>query len=197
LGEERVCLGEVVGVHGVKGLVRVRPFTEEPEAFAAYGALQDERGRRLTLEAVGRAKGVVLARIEGVADRTQAEALKGTRLYIARAALPAIEEAETYYHADLIGLMAENADGQALGRVTAVHDFGAGDLLEIASEPAAGRQGRTGRGGRGDSLLVPFTREAVPELDLEAGRVVVLLPEAADGVEPAEEGKADGVGHER
>jgi 16S rRNA processing protein RimM len=194
LGEERVCLGQVVGVHGVKGLVRVRPFTEEPEAFAAYGALQDERGRRLTLEAVGRAKGVVLARIEGVADRTQAEALKGTRLYIARAALPAIEEAETYYHADLIGLMAQNADGQALGRVTAIHDFGAGDLLEIAPEPEAGRQGR---GGRGDSLLVPFSREAVPEIDLEAGRVVVVLPEAIESGDPAEDGKADGTGHER
>ena len=194
MGEERVCLGEVVGVHGVKGLVRVRPFTEEPEAFTAYGSLQDESGRRLTLEAVGRAKGVVLARIEGVADRTQAEALKGTRLYIARAALPAIEEAETYYHADLIGLMAENADGQTLGRVTAVHDFGAGDLLEVAPEPEAGRPGRS---GRGDSLLVPFTREAVPEIDLEAGRVVVLLPEAADGVEQAEADRMDGTSDER
>lgn len=181
MGEARVCLGEVVGVHGVKGLVRVRPFTEEPEAFAAYGALQDESGRRVALEAVGRAKGVVLARIEGVADRTQAEALKGTRLYIARAALPAIEEAETYYHADLIGLMAENADGQALGRVTAVHDFGAGDLLEIAPEPETGRK-------RGESLLVPFNRQAVPDVDLEAGRVVVLSPDAKEAAAPTEGG---------
>jgi 16S rRNA processing protein RimM len=181
-------LGEVVGVHGVKGLVRVRPFTDEPEAVAAYGALQDERGRRLKLEAVGRAKGVVLARIEGVADRTQAEALKGARLYVARAALPAIEEAETYYQADLIGLLAENAEGRALGRVSAVHDFGAGDLLEI--EPEAG-------GKRGESLLVPFTREAVPEVDIEAGRVVVLPPDAMAAVEPAEEGATEGTGHER
>ncbi len=183
-------MGEVVGVHGVKGLVRVRPFTEVPEAFTAYGALQDESGRRLNLEAVGRAKGVVLARVEGVADRTQAEALKGTRLYVARAALPAIEEAETYYLADLIGLLAENAEGRALGRVTAVHDFGAGDLLEIEPEPEAGRK-------RGESLLVPFTREAVPEVDLEAGRVVVLPPEAMESVEPAEGGATEGTGHER
>jgi 16S rRNA processing protein RimM len=193
LGEERVCLGEVVGVHGVKGLVRVRPFTAEPEAFAAYGALQDETGRRLKLEAVGRAKGVVLARVEGVADRTQAEALRGTRLYVERAALPAIEEAETYYHADLIGLLAENAEGRALGRVTAVHDFGAGDLLEIESEPEAGRK-------RGESLLVPFTSDAVPEVDLEAGRIVVLPPDAPnamDATEPAEEGETEETGHER
>ncbi len=177
-------------MHGVKGLVRVRPFTDEPEAIAAYGALQDERGRRLKLEAVGRAKGVVLARIEGVADRTQAEALKGVRLYVARAALPAIEEAEAYYHADLIGLLAENAEGRALGRVSAVHDFGAGDLLEIEPEPAAG-------GKRGESLLVPFTREAVPEFDLEAGRVLVVPPDAMEAAEPAEEGTTEGTSHER
>ncbi len=183
-------MGEVVGVHGVKGLVRVRPFTEVPEAFAAYGALQDESGRRLNLEAVGRTKGVVLARVEGVADRTQAEALKGTRLYVARAALPAIEEAETYYQVDLIGLLAENAEGRALGRVTAVHNFGAGDLLEIEPEPEPGRK-------RGESLLVPFTREAVPEVDLEAGRVAVLPPEAKEAVEAAEGGATEGTGHER
>jgi 16S rRNA processing protein RimM len=176
LGEERICLGEVVGAHGVKGLVRVRAFTERPEAVADYGALQDEQGRRLILEAVGRAKGVVLARIEGVGDRDQAEALKGVRLYVARAALPAIEEAETFYHADLVGLAAQTPDGRALGRVSAVHDFGAGDLLEIAVEPPGG-------GEAAESLLVPFTREAVPEVDLAGGRVVVALPEAGAGGE--------------
>ena len=165
----RVCLGEVVGAHGVKGLVRVRPFTEEPEAIAAYGALRDQRGRPINLEAVGRAKGVVLARIAGVTDRDQAEALRGARLYVSRADLPEIEEAETYYHADLIGLTAVSADGRTLGRVTAVHDFGAGDVLEIDSDPAAGRT-------RGESLLVQFTREAVPEVDLAAGRLVVRPP---------------------
>lgn len=177
-------MGEVVGAHGVKGLVRVRSFTAEPEAIAAYGALRDERGRRLVLEAIGRAKGAVLVRIEGVVDRTQAEALKGTRLYVDRAALPAIEEAETYYHADLIGLRAETAEGRALGRVTAVHDFGAGDVLEIEQAPAAGR-------GPGESLMVPFTRETVPQVDLPAGRVVVLPPSAA------EEGETEGAGDER
>lgn len=176
-------MGEVVGAHGVKGLVRVRSFTEEPEAVAGYGALQDERGRRLTLEAVGRAKGLVLARVDGVADRTQAEALKGTRLYVERAALPAIAEAEAYYHADLIGLLAENADGEVLGRVTAVHDFGAGDVLEIGPGPGAGRRAA-------ESLLVPFTRSAVPEIDLPGGRLVVVPPE------PAEQGETEGARHE-
>lgn len=183
MGEERVCLGEVVGAHGVKGLVRVRSFTEEPEAVAAYGPLRDERGGRLVLDAVGRAKGLVLARVEGVTDRTQAESLKGTRLYVDRDALPAIAESETYYHADLVGLAAETADGEALGRVTAVHDFGAGDLLEIEAEPRAG-------GPTGESLLVPFTRAAVPEVDLAAGRVVVR-PEVA-GVEGGTEETGDG-----
>ena len=167
----------MVGAHGVKGLVRVRPFTAEPESIACYGAVQDESGRRLTLEAVGRAKGAVLARVEGVADRNQAEALKGTRLYVERRALPAIEEADTYYHVDLIGLLAETPEGQALGRVTAVHDFGAGDVLEI--EPPL----ETG-GKRGESLLVPFTREAVPEVDLRQGRAVVRPPSAATEGEP-------------
>jgi len=181
LDERRICLGEIVGAHGVKGLVRVRPFTEEPEAIAAYGALCDQRDRPIDLEPVGRAKGVVLARVEGIKDRDRAEALRGTRLYVARADLPEIEEAETYYHADLIGLMAETAEGRVLGRVTAVHDFGGGDVLEIESEPVAGRP-------RGDSLLVPFTRAAVPEVDLSAGRLVVRPPEPAEAGETEETG---------
>jgi 16S rRNA processing protein RimM len=176
-------LGEIVGAHGVRGLVRVRPFTEEPEAITAYGALRDQRDRPIGLEPAGRVKGVVLARVEGVTDRDQAEALRGTRLYVARADLPAIEDADTYYHADLIGLTAETPEGQALGRVTAVHDFGAGDVLEIETEPAAGR-------GRGDSLLVPFTREAVPEVDPSAGKLVVRPPEPAEAGE--REGASDG-----
>lgn len=174
-------MGEVVGVHGVKGVVRVRSFTEDPEAVAAYGPLQDERGGRLILHPVGRAKGLVLARIEGVTDRTQAESLRGTRLYVERAALPAIAESEAYYHADLIGLAAESAEGEALGRVAAVHDFGAGDLLEIETAPRAGRR-------TGESLLVPFTRAAVPEVDLAAGRVVVRPAETGDGRDSEETG---------
>ena len=174
MGEARVCLGAIAGVHGVRGLVRVKSFTETPEDIAAYGPLSDEAGeRRFTLTVTGRAKGLLLARIEGVTDRDRAAALKGTRLYAPRAALPALAE-ETYYHADLIGLAAEDPEGRPLGRVTAVENHGAGDLLEIAGDPGGG------------PLLVPFTRAAVPVVDLAGGRLVVDPPEP---VEAPDEGR--------
>ncbi|MDH3473430.1 MAG: ribosome maturation factor RimM [Rhodospirillales bacterium] len=186
MAEPRICLGVVTGAHGVRGLLRVKSFTEAPEDLAAYGPLSDETGaRRFALTVTGRAKGAVLARIEGVGDRDKAEALKGTRLYVERAALPAPEEAETYYHADLIGLAAEDTQGRPLGRVVAVENFGAGDLLEIAEGPG----GQGGQGGQGGgSLLVPFTRAAVPVIDLEGGRLVVDPPAEVEarGEGPAE-----------
>lgn len=181
VGEPRICLGQVVGAHGIKGLVRIRPFTAEPCGIAAYGALEDERRRRFTLEVVGRAKGCVLARVEGVSDRDAAEALAGTRLYVERAALPAIEEEETYYQADLIGLRAEDPQGRPMGRIVAVHDFGAGDVLEVERAPDSGHK-------RGDSLLVPFTRANVPLVDLPGGRVVVSEMETTEAGEASETG---------
>jgi 16S rRNA processing protein RimM len=121
-----------------------------------------------------------LARIEGIDDRNQAEALAGTRLYVDRAVLPAITEEDTYYQADLIGLAAEDLRGRPLGRVAAVHDFGAGDLLELETPgPAAG--------GQAVSVLIPFTRAAVPSVDLERGRVIVDLP-AEGGAAAPEDG---------
>ncbi len=172
---DRVCLGVMVGAHGVRGLVKVKSFTEVPEDVAAYGAVTDRSGRqRWTLEAVGRAKGVVLVRATGVSDRDQAQALHGTELYVERAALPALEEEETFYHADLIGLRAEDPAGVEIGRVAAVENYGAGDLLEIVD-------------GEGRSRILPFTRAAVPEVDLAAGRLVVLAPEETEGG-----GKKDG-----
>ena len=163
---ERVCLGAITGAHGVRGLVKVKSFTEVPEDVAAYGPLSDQTGtRQFQLELKGRAKDALLARIEGVRDRDAAQALRGTRLMVERGALPAIEEEETFYYADLEGLAAEDPEGRPLGRVKAVLNHGAGDLLEI--EPA-------GSGTR--SLLVPFTRAAVPEVDVSAGRLVVDPP---------------------
>ncbi|HUZ72247.1 MAG TPA: ribosome maturation factor RimM [Stellaceae bacterium] len=161
--EPRVCLGVVAAPHGVKGLLRVKSFTAEPEAIARYGPLEDEAGTKLALELVGAVKGVLVMRIEGVANRDAAERLKGRRLYLPRAALPE-PAAEEYYHADLIGLVAELKDGTVLGRVRAVHDFGAGDSLEIAREGAA-------------PVLIPFTRAAVPEVAIKEGRIVVDPPE--------------------
>ena len=162
--EARVCLGVIAGAHGVAGLVRVKSFTAAPQAIAQYGTLQDETGgQRFDLELVGAGKGVLIARIKGVKDRNAAERLKGLRLYVRRAALPE-PEAEEFYQADLIGLEAQFADGTSLGKVSAVHDFGAGASLEI--EDAAGK-----------SVIVPFTTATVPQIDIAGGRLVVTLPE--------------------
>jgi 16S rRNA processing protein RimM len=171
----RVCLGVVTGPHGVRGLVRVKTFTAEPEGIAAYGPLEDEAGtRRFAIELVGKAKGVVLARLAGIADRDAAEELKGLRLYVRREALPPPEE-EEFYHADLIGLAAELEDGSVLGRVAAVHEYGAGDSLELV---------RPG----GQVVMVPFTRAIVPTVDVAGGRLVVVPPPGLlDAGSPAED----------
>lgn len=183
MAEARICVGIMVGAHGLRGLVKVKSFTEEPSDVAAYGPVSDEAGQRSwRLEVTGPAPGksagkkggdVLLVRIAGVTDRDAAQALHGTRLYVAREALPALAEEETYYHADLIGLAVEDPAGRALGTVTAVENHGAGDLLEIA-------------GPGGESLLLPFTRAVVPEVDLAGGRLVALPPEEIV-VQPGEE----------
>ena len=161
---ETVCLGRIVGAHGVRGIVRIKSHTANPDDLTAYGALSDEAGtRRLTVTVTGHVKGLVLARVEGIDDRDAAEALRGTDLYVPRAALPPTE-GEEYYHVDLLGLRAESEDGTALGRVSAVHDHGAGPIVEIQPPD-------------GPSTLVPFTREHVPAIDIEAGRMVVAAPE--------------------
>jgi 16S rRNA processing protein RimM len=159
----RVCLGIITGVHGIKGWVRVKSFTAEPEAIAAYGPLSDESGmRQFELELVGAQKGVLLARIDGVDDRNAAERLKGLRLYVRRADLPPPEDGG-FDEADLIGLAALREDGTPFGTVRAVNDFGAGASLEI--ENAAGK-----------TVVVPFTEAAVPVVDIAHQRVVVVPP---------------------
>lgn len=166
--KSRVCMGIVGAPHGVRGAVRIKSFTDAPEAIAGYGPLEDEDGeRRFTLRIVGSAKGdgIVIAMLSSVADRDRAETLRGLKLYAPRAALPATEEDE-FYHADLVGLAAVLENGTALGKVTAVHDFGAGDVIEIALP-------------KGQPVLVPFTRAAVPVVDIAGGKVVVDPP---DGV---------------
>src|SRR3954452_10046310 len=161
--DKRVCVGVVTGAHGVRGAVRLKSFTAEPENIASYGPLEDESGtRRFALRVVGSAKGVLIAAISGIDDRDRAEALRGLRLYLPRSALPPTEE-EEYYHADLIGLVAVRSDGTAIGTVRAVHDFGAGDTLEIERS-------------QGQPVLVPFTRAVVPIVDLDAGRLVLDPP---------------------
>ena len=158
-----VCLGVISGARGMKGEVRIKSFTEQAENIAAYGPVFDEGGgRSWSIKVTGQARGQVIARLDGVEDRAAAEALKGQRLHVPRGALPAPGDDE-YYHADLVGLAAELAGGGVLGTVRAVHDFGAGSILEIAAEGD-------------DGFMVPFTRAAVPEIDMAAGKVVVDPP---------------------
>ena len=159
----RVCVGVVTGPQGVQGAVRIKSFTEVPEDVAGYGPLEDETGRRqFDLHLCGVAKGVLIARLRGIEDRDQAEALRGLHLYLSRSALPQ-PEAEEYYHADLIGLEAVLGDGTPVGRVRAIHDFGAGDTLELARSGAP-------------PVMVPFTRAVVPRIELAAGRLVLDPP---------------------
>jgi 16S rRNA processing protein RimM len=161
----RVCVGRITGARGLKGELCIQSFTADPEAVAAYGPLSTDSGERvLRLRIVGTRKNALIARVDGVDDRSAAEALRGTRLYIDRARLPPPAEDE-FYHADLIGLMAEigeseNDTSRSLGEVSAVHDFGAGPVLEIQTAGAP-------------PVLVPFTKEAVPEVDIDGGRIIV------------------------
>lgn len=179
---DRVCLAAVAGAHGVRGLVKLKTFTEVPGDALAYGPLEDEAGSRrfeiaLKGSAGGKAGDLLLVEISGVEDRTAAEALRGTRLFVARDALPEIVEEETFYHADLVGLVAVELDGRERGRVAAVHNFGAGDLLEIQPE-------------RGGSFLLPFTKAAVPGVDLAAGRLTIAPPAEIEA--RPEEAQGDG-----
>ncbi|HMK78213.1 MAG TPA: ribosome maturation factor RimM [Xanthobacteraceae bacterium] len=165
----RVLIAQIGAAHGVRGEVRLKAFTADPLAVARYGTLESEDGRRrFEIEAVRPGKDVLVARLKGVTSRNAAEALKNLRLYVARAQLPAPGDDE-FYVADLIGLKAETSDGAAFGTVTAVHDFGAGDLIEIA--PAGG----------GATVMLPFTATVVPLVDIAAGKLVIDPPgEAAD-----------------
>src|SRR3954470_12203861 len=159
MSSDRVLLGVVAAPHGVRGLVRIKSFTENPMSVAAYGPLSDESGKKeCRVEARSATRGAVLARIEGVADRTAAEALRGLRLYVQRSALPKAGERE-WYEADLVGLAAVGKDGRDWGKVTAFHDFGAGSVMEVS-------------GG----VMLPFTDETVPEIDVEGGKVVIDPP---------------------
>ena len=174
---DRVCLGVVTGAQGIRGEVRVRVFAADPGGLAAYGPLEDEAGsRRFGIERMRPAKEAMVVKFAGIADRTRAEALKGTRLYVARAALPEPDE-EEWYHADLIGLAVETAGGARFGTVSGIHDFGAGDLIEVARDDGAA------------SELVAFTRENVPVVDVVGGRLVVVLPEVMEDEEEAEDGR--------
>jgi 16S rRNA processing protein RimM len=162
---DRICVARIGAAHGVRGEVKLWSFTEDPAAIANYGPLESQDGKRhFEIEALRPAKDHFVARIAGVGDRDAAERLRNLELYIPRARLPKIEDADTFYHADLVGMQAVTQNGKDIGTVAAVHNFGASDVIEI--KPAAG----------GEPLLVPFTDATVPEIDLNERRIVVVPP---------------------
>jgi 16S rRNA processing protein RimM len=159
-----VLLGEIGAAQGLKGEVRIRSYTEEAASITSYGPLQDETGRRIEIESLRATPKALIARIKGVTTRSAAKALLHTKLYVLRAMLPERQE-EEWYHADLIGLQALSQDGAQLGEIVAIQNFGAGDLLEVKPK------------GGGATVLVPFTRDTVPEIDAEGGRLTLVPPE--------------------
>jgi 16S rRNA processing protein RimM len=162
---DRIRVARIGAAHGIRGEVKLWSFTEDPLAVKNYGQLETEDGvRRFEIETARPAKDHLVARLKGVADRNAAEALRNTDLFVPRDRLPPIKDADTFYHADLVGLAAVGEDGAPLGTITAIHNFGAGDLIEIA--PAGG----------GEALLLPFNETTVPTIDIKAGRVVVMPP---------------------
>ena len=164
-GGARICLGQIGAAHGVRGEVRLRSFTSEPGAITAYGPLETEDGRILEIETLRPAKDHFVAKIAGVEDRNAAARLANVKLYVPRERLPEPDEADEFYYADLIGLAVVDTTGQALGTVMAVHNFGAGDLIEV--RPSAG----------GNTELVPFDALNVPAVDVASGRIVVDPPQ--------------------
>jgi 16S rRNA processing protein RimM len=166
----QVCVARIGAPHGVRGAVKLWTFTEDPLAVKCYGPLMTKDGaRRFEVMDAREAKGHLVATLKGIATRDEAEKLNGLELYVAREKLPATDDDE-YYHADLIGLAAVSSANEPLGRVIAIHNFGAGDIIEIAPP-------------QGATMLLPFTNAVVLSVDLANGRVVIELPQEIEGEE--------------
>jgi 16S rRNA processing protein RimM len=165
---DRICIGAIAGAFGIAGEVRLKSFCSQPEDIASYGPLYSEDGnRQFRVTLIRPVAGGYGARIPGINTREEAEALRGTSLFIDRARLPSLPDDE-FYHADLIGLDAVDTGGEVLGKVMAIHNHGAGDIIEISSTRHK------------SALLLPFTKVIVPNVDLAAGRLIVDLPEETD-----------------
>ena len=163
-----ICVARIGAAHGVRGAVKLWTFTEDPFAVKQYGPLATRDGaRQFEVTQAREARDHLVATLKGVTTREEAERLNGIELYIGRDQLPATDEGE-YYHADLIGLAAVTAADETIGRVIAIHNFGAGDIIEIAPP-------------HGATLLLPFTNAVVPTVDIAGGRVVVELPQEIEG----------------
>jgi 16S rRNA processing protein RimM len=162
---ERICVAQIGAAHGIKGEVKLWSFTADPAAVKDYGPLESEDGaQRFEIEALRPAKDHLVARLSGVRDRDAAQRLTNVRLFVARERLPA-PAPEEFYHADLIGLRAEGRDGAELATIVGIHDFGAGDLLELRPP------------GASSTVLMPFTAATVPVVDIAGGRIVIDPPE--------------------
>ena len=169
-----ICVARIGAAHGVRGAVKLWTFTEDPLAVKRYGPLLTKDGaRQFEVTHAREAKGHLVATFKGVTTREEAERLNGLELYVAREKLPATDEGE-FYHADLIGLAAVTAADAPLGRVVAIHNFGAGDIIEIAPS-------------HGATMLLPFTSAVVPTVDLKNGRVVIELPGEIEGERDGED----------
>lgn len=166
---DRIFVGQIGAAHGIKGQVRITTHTQDPEAIGSYGPLHTDReGLTITLTKLRLHKNVVVAHIKGVADRTAAEQLNGVSLFIDRDKLPEPEDEDDFYHADLIGLDARIDSGVTIGKVSALLNFGAGDLIEVRDPQS------------GDTFLYPFTKAVVPTIDLAAGYLDIVVPLDAD-----------------
>jgi 16S rRNA processing protein RimM len=167
----KICVARIGAPHGVRGAVKLWTFTEDPMAVKRYGPLATkDGGRKFEVADAREANGHLVATLKGVATREDAERLNGIELYIPRDKLPATD-ADEYYHADLIGLAAVNTALEPIGRVIAIHNFGAGDIIEISS-------------AHGATMLLPFTNAVVPTVDLVSGQVVIELPQEIEGDDP-------------
>ncbi|KAJ54720.1 16S rRNA-processing protein RimM [Actibacterium mucosum KCTC 23349] len=162
--DDKVCVGAIAGSFGVRGEVRLKSFCAEPEAIGDYGPLTTKEGTSFTVTVTRPIKNGFAARLSGVSSKEAADGLKGTQLFAPRDALPALPDDE-FYHADLIGLAVLDTGGAELGEVRAVHNHGATDLLEVFKR------------GYKSTVLLPFTREAVPTVDLTSGRIIADPPE--------------------
>ena len=160
--EDKVCLGAIVGVHGIRGEVKVKSFSSDEKNLTRYGLLSNDKGdKRFELKIVGHSKELLRCKIKGVDDRTTAETLIGTGLYIDRALLPELKD-EEFYHTDLIGLEVKNSSSEVLGQVNALYNFGAGDILEIKMN-------------NGSLEMVPFTKSFVPVINIKDGYIIVEM----------------------
>lgn len=160
-----VCVGEIVATHGVHGRVKIKTYTEHPENLTQYGDVTDDQGHIHAIRITSTKNTIAIAEIDGIHSRDDADALIGTRLYIARNALPDMEN-DTFYHHDLIGLDVRDTQGNSIGKIKEMHNFGAGDIVEVLLKAT------------GKAEMFSFNRTNIPEIHMDKGYIVLGMPES-------------------